>query len=212
MTAELTYPSEVVSSPSRISTIWTRMRSGLPRLVITLVFVGCICSMQVTSAEEPTYEQNTIINQAIDFFGEGAEGIAEAIEKIFGDLGKPNAYITGQEVSGALVVGARYGDGTLRSKRGGSAKVHWTGPSIGFDAGGNAAKVFVLVYNLPNTDAIFQRFPAVDGSLYFVAGASINYHQSGNIILAPIRLGGGLRAGVNVGYMHYRRTKSWNPF
>jgi len=158
-----------------------------------------------------TYEEDTILEEAANFFGEGAEGLGEVIEKIFDDYGKPNAYIKGEEASGAIVVGARYGNGQLIS-HGGSTKVHWTGPSIGFDAGGNLSKVFVLVYNLPNTDAIFQRFPAVDGSFYYVGGVGANYHQVDDIVLAPIRLGVGLRAGVNIGYMHYRREKSWNPF
>ena len=113
---------------------------------------------------------------------------------------------------GALGIGGRYGNGTLQMKGGGGASVHWAGPSIGFDAGANASKVFVLVYHLPNVDALFQRFPALDGSFYFVGGVSANYHQSGDIILAPIRLGAGLRAGVNIGYMKYTRKKTWNPF
>lgn len=164
------------------------------------------------SAAEDTYEEGSILKEAADFFGEGAEGLADVISKIFKDQGKPNAYIKGSEASGAIVVGARYGDGTLYKKSGGKVKVHWTGPSIGFDAGGNLSKVFVLIYHLPDTDAIFQRFPAIDGSFYYIGGVGANYHQSDNIILAPIRLGVGLRAGVNLGYMHYRREKSWNPF
>ena len=94
-------------------------------------------------------------------------------------------YIKGQEASGAIVIGARYGDGTLVRKAGGTTKVHWTGPTIGFDAGGNLSKVFVLIYNLPNTEAIFQRFPAIDGSFYFIGGVGANYHQMDNIVLAP---------------------------
>lgn len=162
--------------------------------------------------DEDTYDQTSIIKEATDFVGEGAAGIAGVIEKLFAEQGRPNGYIKGQEASGAFIVGARYGDGTLFLKSGSQEKVHWTGPSIGFDAGGNASKVFVLVYHLPNTDAIFQRFPAVEGSFYYIAGVGANYHQSGDIILAPIRLGGGLRAGVNVGYMKYSRERTWNPF
>ena len=158
------------------------------------------------------YEQDSVIEDAKDFFGEGAEGVAEVIEKIFKDQGRPNAIIKGEEASGALGLGARYGDGTLQFKSGGSTKVHWTGPSIGFDAGGNVSKVYVLVYHLPSTNALMQRFPAIDGSLYFIGGISANYHQSDDIILAPMRLGAGLRAGVNVGYMKYTRQKTWNPF
>ena len=80
------------------------------------------------------------------------------------------------------------------------------------DAGANAAKVFTLVYKLPRVDSIFQRFPGVDGSLYYVGGAGINYQRADGITLAPIRLGVGLRAGASVGYVHYRREKSVNPF
>lgn len=162
--------------------------------------------------DEDTYDQTSIIKEATDFVGAGAAGIGGVIEKIFAEQGRPNGYIKGQEASGAFVVGARYGDGTLFLKNGAQGKVHWTGPSAGFDFGGNASKVFVLVYHLPNTDAIFQRFPAVEGSFYYIAGLGANYHQSGDIILAPIRLGGGLRAGVNVGYMKYSRERTWNPF
>ncbi len=185
--------------------------------VWAILFALLISYLTLTSsarAEESadTYEQDTILEEAGDFLGEGTEGLAEVIEKIFKDQGRPNAYIKGTEASGAIVVGARYGDGVLIRKSGGKTQVHWTGPSIGFDAGGNLSKVFVLVYNLPNTDAIFQRFPAIDGSFYFIGGVGANYHQVDNIILAPIRLGAGFRAGVNIGYMHYRREKSWNPF
>ena len=162
--------------------------------------------------EEGSYDQGSTLDEAAAFFGEGAAGIGDVIEKIFEDLGEPNAYIKGTEASGALGIGARYGDGTLLMKNGSRTKVHWSGPSIGFDVGGNVSKVFVLVYKLPNTDAIFQRFPAVDGSFYVVGGVGANYHQRDNIVLAPIRLGAGFRAGVNIGYMHYRRKKSWNPF
>lgn len=181
----------------------------LLRLITLLCLAGLVFSVQ---AEDDTYEEDTILHEADAFFGEGAEGLAEVIEKIFKEKGRPNAFIKGQEASGAIVVGARYGDGTLVKKSGGSVKVHWTGPTIGFDAGGNLSKVFVLIYNLPNTEAIFQRFPAIDGSFYFIGGVGANYHQSDSIILAPMRFGAGFRAGVNIGYMHYRKEKSWNPF
>ena len=176
-------------------------------------FMLCLAGYLIpVNAEDDAYEEDTILKEADAFFGGGAEGLAEVIEKIFKDKGKPNAFIKGQEASGAIVIGARYGDGTLVRKAGGSVKVHWTGPTIGFDAGGNLSKVFVLIYNLPNTEAIFQRFPAIDGSFYFIGGVGANYHQVDNIVLAPMRFGAGFRAGVNIGYMHYRKEKSWNPF
>jgi len=182
----------------------------------TALFVsaGPVCALEQIEevGAEDGFEQDTILKDAGSFFGSGAAGLADVISKIFKEQGKPNAYIKGTEASGAFVVGARYGDGTLYMKNGTNAKVYWTGPSVGFDAGGNVSKVFVLVYHLPDTDTVFQRFPALDGSFYYIGGVGANYHQVDNIVMAPIRLGVGLRAGVNLGYMHYRREKSWNPF
>ena len=163
-------------------------------------------------SEGDTYDQDSVLKEAEAFFGRSTEGLAKVIEKAFKDHGRPNAYVKGEEVSGAVTVGLRYGNGTLVMKDGGMRRVWWQGPSIGFDFGGNVSKVFVLVYHLPRASAIFQRFPGVDGSLYWVAGAGINYQQRNNIVLAPIRLGVGLRAGASVGYMKYTSSKTYNPF
>jgi hypothetical protein len=164
------------------------------------------------SSDKDTYDQDSVLKEAENFFGKSTEGLARVIEKAFKDHGRPNAYVKGEEASGAITVGLRYGNGTLVTKSGGSRTVYWQGPSIGFDFGGNVSKVFVLVYRLPRTGAIFQRFPAVDGSLYVVGGVGLNYQQRDNIVLAPIRLGVGLRAGASIGYMHYTPKKTYNPF
>ena len=163
-------------------------------------------------SEDDTYDEDSVLKEATDFFGETTEGLAKVIEKAFKEQGRPNAYIKGQEASGAVTVGLRYGDGQLIMKRGGGGKVYWAGPSVGFDVGGNASKVFTLVYKLPKASAIYRRFPGVDGSLYYIGGAGVNYQRANGITLAPIRLGVGLRAGASVGYVHYRREKSINPF
>jgi hypothetical protein len=164
-----------------------------------------------TGDDKNTYDQDSMLKEATAFFGNTTEGLAKVIEKAFKDQGRPNAYIKGEEVAGAITVGLRYGDGALAMKSGGAGRVYWSGPSIGFDLGGNASKVFVLVYHLPKATDIYQRFPGVDGSLYYIGGAGINYQRRDGIVLAPIRLGVGLRAGASVGYMHYRRKKSYNP-
>lgn len=165
-----------------------------------------------SSAQDGTFSQDEVLEKARGFFGETTEGLAKAIEKVFADQGRPNAYIAGEEASGAIAVGLRYGEGKLVRKTGVERQVYWQGPSIGFDLGGNASKVFTLVYNLGASDDLFQRFPGVDGSAYLVAGFGVNYQKSGNIILAPIRTGAGLRLGVSAGYLHYTREKSWVPF
>ena len=174
------------------------------------------CLLAVTAAparaEEDTFNQDEIMEKAQDFFGATTKGLADAIQKVFKDQGKPNAVILGEEASGAIGIGLRYGKGELETKSGVKRKVYWQGPSIGFDFGGNASKVFTLVYHLDKPDTLYQRFPGVDGSFYVVAGLGINYQQSGKVILAPIRTGVGLRAGANVGYLHYSNKHSWIPF
>ena len=163
-------------------------------------------------AQDDTFDQDSVLRDAEQFFGRSTEGLAKVNEKAFREQGRPNAYVKGEEVAGAIAVGLRYGNGTLVLKEGKPRPVWWTGPSIGFDLGANASKVFVLVYHLPRPGALFQRFPGVDGSFYFVGGAGINYQQRDRIVLAPIRLGVGLRTGASVGYMHYTAKKTYNPF
>jgi hypothetical protein len=180
--------------------------------VIIALFALIVVATPPARADDDTYSMDEITAKAKGFFGDTTEGLAKAIEKVFADHGRPNGYITGEEVSGAVGVGLRYGKGTLNQKTRAARKVYWQGPSIGFDFGGNASKVFTLVYNLKNPEDLFQRFPGVDGSFYFVAGVGVNYQQSGDIILAPIRTGVGLRAGANVGYLHYNKKHSWVPF
>jgi len=148
------------------------------------------------------------------FFGTTTRGLASAIESAVSRWGEPNSYVLGEEGSGAIVGGLRYGEGDLFMKATGDrpVKVYWQGPSVGFDLGGNASKVFTLVYNLPNAEAIYQRYPGVEGSAYLVAGIGVNYQQNGRIILAPMRTGVGARLGANVGYLHYSKERNILPF
>jgi len=164
------------------------------------------------AAQDDTFDEKEILDRATGFFGDVTEGLAKAVEKAFQDLGEPNAYIAGEEAGGAFVVGLRYGQGQLHFKRGSSRTVYWNGPSVGWDVGGNASKVFILVYDLPDAERLFQRFPGVEGSIYFVAGVGMNYVQSGRIVLAPIRTGVGFRAGVSAGYLSFTPKRSWIPF
>jgi hypothetical protein len=162
---------------------------------------------------ENTYTQDEVVQAAANFFGVTTQAVGQAVERVFAANGRPNAYIVGNEGSGAIGVGLRYGEGDLMRKGQAPVKVYWQGPSIGFDLGANASKTFTLVYNLPaNTNAIFQRFPGVEGSYYLVAGIGVNYQQAGNIILAPMRTGVGLRAGANIGYLSYTRERNLLPF
>lgn len=163
------------------------------------------------AAEDDTYDQDSILKEAKNFFGDTTEGLAKVIEKAFKEHGRPVGYIKGEELSAAITVGLSYGKGDLILKNGENARVFWQGPSLGFDLGFNASKVFVLVYNLKDKNTLYQRFPGVDGSLYWIAGVGMNYQQRGDVVLAPIRLGVGWRTGASVGYMHYTKERTYNP-
>ncbi len=162
-------------------------------------------------APAQTYSSDEIVNRVSDFLGVTAESAGGAIERAFKDNGRPTGYIAGEEGSAAFVVGLRYGKGLLYMKTRPTETVYWQGPSVGFDAGGNASRVFVLCYNLQYPDAIFRRFPGVEGSAYFIGGLGVNYQRADGITVAPIRAGVGLRLGANVGYLAYSRHRNIVP-
>lgn len=199
------------------------------RPLLTLVFIFALASCSSNNTVPPsetmkqpqnmeesnyasTYDQKSIANAASDFLGGGSEAIAKVVEKAFQDLGRPNGYIVGTEFSGAIGIGLRYGDGTLIHKIEGNSPVFWKGPSIGFDLGANGSRVFALVYNLYDVEELYRRFPAIEGSAYFIGGVGMNYQQRDNIIIAPIRVGVGLRLGISLGYIHLTKERSWIPF
>ena len=196
------------------------MNSCLSRLCTVTLFTVLFVSFTAVAQEntdtravkDDSYNKDEVLEKAKGFFGSTTKGLAEGIEKVFNDLGRPNAYIEGEEFGGAFVIGLRYGRGKLNRKLGLPTKIFWQGPSVGFDFGGNVSKVFTLIYKLTNANDMFRRFPGVDGSLYVIAGISLNYQQAGDTVLVPIRTGVGLRAGANVGYLHYNQDHSWLPF
>ncbi|HZZ68480.1 MAG TPA: EipA family protein [Phenylobacterium sp.] len=164
------------------------------------------------SAQQSTYSEDEIVHNVSDFLGVTAESAGGAVERIFKSNGRPTAYIAGEEGSGAIAVGLRYGRGLLYMKGRQPTEVFWRGPSIGWDFGGNASRVFTLCYDLEDPRDIFQRFPGVDGSAYFIGGLGVNYQRTDDIVLAPIRAGVGFRLGANVGYLAYSRKRNFIPF
>ena len=167
---------------------------------------------QIQPSRPGTFSADEIVGQGHKFFGSVSRGLAQVIEKAFSQWGQPNGYVLGQEGSGAFIVGLRYGDGTLYTKNAGDRRVFWEGPSIGFDTGGEGARTMMLVYNLPSTDAIYQRFAGIDGSAYFIGGFGMTALTADNVILVPIRSGVGLRLGANIGYLKFTPKATWNPF
>jgi hypothetical protein len=159
-----------------------------------------------------TYESDELVNAGHRFFGNVSRGLASVIERAVSQWGLPNGYVLGEEGSGAFVAGLRYGEGTLYTKNAGDLRVYWQGPSVGFDWGADGARTMTLVYNLPATNAIYQRFVGIDGSAYIIGGFGMTALTANNIVLVPIRSGLGLRLGANVGYLKYTPRATWNPF
>src|SRR5882762_8388777 len=188
---------------------------------LTLLLASLLVSSGVTtgadkaataSASHATYSDDEVVKAANDFFKNGAEDLGKVLGKVLKEKGQPVAFIRGEEGGGAIGVGLRYGHGELVYKGSGGRNVYWQGPSIGFDIGANAVKVFALVYDLPSAEQLFQRFPGVEGSLYFVGGFGVNYVQFQHIVIAPVRFGVGWRQGIAVSYMHFSPQKRLNPF
>jgi hypothetical protein len=158
------------------------------------------------------YSSNEIIDAGHRFFGSVSRGLAEIVEKAVSQWGLPNGYILGEEVGGAFIGGLRYGDGKLYTRNAGDVRVFWQGPSIGFDAGADGARTMMLVYSLPQTGAIFERFGGINGSAYLVGGFGMTALTANHIVVVPIRSGIGLRLGANLGYLKFTDSPTWNPF
>lgn len=164
------------------------------------------------SQERRTYSAGEVVREGHKFFGSVSQGLAQVVQEAFSRFGEPNGYVLGQEGGGAFIAGVRYGDGKLYTRNAGDLRVFWQGPSIGFDAGGEGARTMMLVYNLPSTNAIYQRFAGIDGSAYFIGGFGMTALTYNNIVVVPIRSGVGLRLGANVGYLKFTPQATWNPF
>ncbi len=169
-------------------------------------------SATTAPASATTYREDDLIGAAEGVFGKGAAGLANIIKDLLKKQGEPNAYIVGREGGGAVVFGLRYGSGTLHHKVEGQKPAYWTGPSVGFDLGANAANTFVLVYNLYDSEDLYKRFPAGEGQAYLVGGFHVSYLRRGDIVLIPVRAGAGLRLGINAGYMKFSHKQKWIPF
>ena len=159
------------------------------------------------------YSRDEIVNAGSNFLGVTVEALGGALEKIFADYGDhPTAYVAGEEASAALAIGVRYGKGNLFMKSQPTPTyIYWQGPSIGFDTGANASRVFTLVYNLREPDMIWRRYPGVEGSAYFIGGLGVTYQRAEGIVLTPIRAGLGFRLGANVGYMNVSKHRRILP-
>lgn len=199
-----------------------RSRSSLAAAAALAALVGAFPlgaaaqSVQRAYATNPggpnSFNSNELVESGHQFFGSASRGLATALEEAVRRWGEPNGYILGQEASGAIIGGLRYGEGKLFTRNAGQRKIFWQGPSVGFDFGGEGARTMMLVYNMPFTDALYKRFVGIDGSAYFLGGFGVTALAADEMIVVPIRTGVGARLGVNMGYLKFTPEPTWNPF
>ncbi len=158
------------------------------------------------------FSSNELVDSGHRFFGGVSRDLALLIEKATSQWGQPNGYILGEEASGAMTVGLRYGEGVLYTRNAGDMKVYWQGPSLGFDLGGDGARTMMLVYSLRDVNNIYSRFAGISGSAYLVGGLGMTALTSDGIVVVPIRSGVGFRLGANIGYLKFTPKATWNPF
>ena len=171
-----------------------------------------VLAQGAVQASTNTYSSNEILNAGHRFFGTVSRDFALLIEKAAAQWGEPNGYILGQEASGAITVGLRYGEGVMYTRNAGNRKLYWQGPSIGFDMGGDGARTMMLVYNLYSVDEVYKRFAGISGSAYLVGGFGMTALTAGRSVVVPIRAGVGVRLGANIGYLKFTEAATWNPF
>jgi hypothetical protein len=192
-------------------------------LIVAAAFAPAASAAPASPAAAPaaprsdTYTAEEIVDAGHHFFGEVSGGLATLVEKAVSHYGLPNGYIIGQEGSGAIIGGLRYGDGFLYTKLEGRRQVYWQGPSIGWDFGGDGNRTMMLVYDLPNSLAIYRRYAGINGSAYLVGGLGMTVLANSaipnnTVYVVPIRSGVGARLGLNVGYLKFTDRPTWNPF
>ncbi len=182
-------------------------------LALAAVAIAVLPGLSPAAAQQPEqYSQGELVDAGHRFFGQISGGLASVVERAVQQYGQPNGYILGEEGSGALLAGARYGEGQLFTRNAGTHKVFWQGPSFGWDIGGDGARVMMLVYNLPETSAMYRRYVGVNGSAYLVGGFGMTVLSNHDIYVVPVRAGLGARLGVNVGYLKFTQQPTWNPF
>jgi hypothetical protein len=190
------------------------MGAVLRATILLLVLTSLGTPLAAQEGQPPPgsqYAPGELVSTGHRFFGTVSRGLASVIEKAVSQWGQPNGYILGQEAGGAFVAGLRYGEGTLYTRNAGDSRVYWQGPSIGFDVGGEGARVMMLVYNLPAVDTLYNRYVGISGSAYFVGGFGMTAVTWDRVVIVPIRTGVGLRLGANVGYLKFTPTATWFP-
>ncbi len=201
------------STAKKWATQTTPHQEAPPEPGVTTLEPGpSVAILQPLPADEPGYTIDEVREISRGFFGTISTELGSVIEYAFSSAGRPDGYVLGTEGGGAFLAGVRYGSGTLYLRSGGSGKVYWHGPSIGTDFGASGSRTMFLIYRLREPEALYRQFTGIDGSAYFIGGVGITFLKGGEVIMAPIRTGIGLRLGANIGYIRFTPRPTWNPF
>jgi hypothetical protein len=205
--------SERVPEKAPETSAWSTRTIGEPQREIAMAQPGTpLPPGPPLGQEDEGYTIDEIKAASEGFFGKVSSGLASVIEHVFSSSGRPKGYILGQEGGGAFLAGVRYGNGTLYMRSGGTQKIFWHGPSIGTDVGADGSKTLFLIYRLKSPEQLYANFTGIDGSAYLVGGVGATLTTNGDVIMAPIRSGVGLRLGANIGYIRFTPRQTWNPF
>ena len=202
-----------------LALVLTGAQASRTALASTSADVSAESSDSRSSSDDLTLSQDEVLKAVEDFGGDAATDLAKVVETIFAKSGKPNAIIVGSEAQGALFVGYRKGSGKLifpGQTVANAQEIFWNAPSIGFNIGGSASKVAVLVYGAASIDALTRRFASIEGSYHTIAGVGISYLRSSldledknAINLAYITVGVGLDGGVAVEALSFSKNDRW---
>jgi len=156
--------------------------------------------------DDGTFTSSEVLKAISDLGGDVSQDMARIIESVFARSGRPSAVIVGKEMQGSFIIGYRKGSGKLLAKGQSAAQAQdlsWHAPSIGFNVGGSASRVAILVYGARTQDQLMERFTSISGSYHFIAGAAVSWLRSSldmtdktSISLAHVSVGVGLDAGV----------------
>lgn len=159
-----------------------------------------------TAKDDGTFTSDEVLKAISDLGGDVSQDMAKVIESVFARSGRPSAVIVGKEMQGSFIIGYRKGSGKLLAKGQAASQAQalsWHAPSIGFNVGGSASRVTILVYGARNSDQLMDRFTSIQGSYHFIAGAAVSWLRStldmtdkAAVTLAHVSVGVGLDAGV----------------
>ena len=88
------------------------------REVLAIAATSAFALATPALADAPVpFSVNEIVDDGHRFFGALSHGLADVVQEAASRWGLPNAYILGQEASGAFVGGLRYGEGKMYMAR-----------------------------------------------------------------------------------------------